>query len=116
VSLQFDVSLSPSATYPDKAVHCEWLTQLEVAHSHVSDPLAVATFLADMFPNLTLHHEYYTPTDTGDFEDELDEDEQSPEYIEMAKRWKDVDQILNARRQQSSRSLTNRNVRMQSLI
>ena len=118
VSLQFDVSLPPTAIYPDEAIRCEWLTQLEVACSHVSNPLAVATFLADVFPNLTLYHDYYirtTPLGTSDFE-ELSEDERSPEYIEMAKRWEDVVQILDARRQELPQSLTNRNVRMQSLI
>jgi hypothetical protein len=123
VGLQFDVSLPPTAIYPDKAIRCEWLTQLDVARSHVTNPLAVATFLTNVFPNLTLiDHEYYirsTPPGTSmgsDFEDELSEDERSPEYIDMAKRWKDVVQILNARRQELSQSPTNCNVRMQPLI
>jgi hypothetical protein len=125
VGLQFDVSLppGPTAIYPDKAIRCEWLTKLDVARSQVTNPLAVATFLTDVFPNLTIiDHEYYirsTPPGTSirsDFEDELDEEERSPEYIEMAKRWKDVVQILNARRQELSQSPTNCNVRMQPLI
>ena len=115
MSLQFDASLPPTAIYPDEAIRCEWLTELEVACSHVSNPLTVATFLADVFPNLTLYHDYYVRTTTSDFE-ELSEDEQSPEYIEMAKRWEDVVQILDARRQELLQSPTNRNVRMQSLI
>jgi hypothetical protein len=123
VGLQFDVSLPPTVIYPDKAIRCEWLTRLDVGRSHVTNPLAVATFLTDVFPNLTLiDHEYYirsTPPGTSirsDFEDGLSEDERSPEYIEMAKRCKDVVQILNARRQELSQSPTNCNVRMQPLI
>ena len=105
VSLQFDVSLPPTAIYPDEAIRCEWLTQLEVACSRVSNPLAIATFLADVFPNLTLCHDHYL------LSAEHSEDER-PEYIEMAKRWDDIIQILDARRQ----SLTDHNVCVQSLI
>jgi len=42
--------------------------------------------------------------------------QKTPEYIEMAARWKDVDQILEARRKELSRSLMNPNVRIQSLV
>jgi len=124
VSLQFDVSLPLTMTiamHPDKIVPYGSLTELDVSRSHVSDPLAVATFLAHVFPNLTLHHGYYIqttppPSIWDDFEDELSEDERNPEYMEMAKHWNDVVQIFNARRQELSQSLTNHNVRMQYLI
>ena len=111
VSLQFDVSLPATTMYPDKGIRCESLTRLFVSHSHVSDPLTVATFLADVFPNLFLHHNYLIRTGTV-----LDDYEHGPEYIEMAVRWKDVDQMLEARRQELSQSLTNHNVRMQSRL
>jgi hypothetical protein len=64
VSLQFDVSLPATTMYPDKGIRCESLTRLDVSYSHVSDPLAVATFLADVFPNLKLHHSYSIRTRT----------------------------------------------------
>jgi len=122
-TLSFRIVALTIAMHPDKIVPYGSLTELDVSRSHVSDPLAVATFLTDVFPNLTLiDHEYYirsTPPGTSirsDFEDGLSEDERSPEYIEMAKRWKDVVQILNARRQELSQSPTNCNVRMQPLI
>jgi hypothetical protein len=120
VSLQFDVSLPATVMYPDKGIRCESLTQLYVFHSHVSGPLAVATFLAGVFPNLKLHH-YFIRTRTpgprtiGDFDD-LSDGEKSSEYIEMAARWKDVVQMLEARRQELSQSLTNPNVRISSTI
>jgi hypothetical protein len=121
VSLQFDLSLPPTAMDPDQRIRCETLTQLSVSHSHVSDPLGVATFLAGVFPNLRLHHNYFIRTTTPrpgtislDFEDALREYEQSPEFIEMAKRWKDVDQMLTARRLELSQPPTNTDVRMQS--
>jgi len=41
VSLQFDVSLAATVTYPDEGICCESLTELTVFHSHVSDPLVV---------------------------------------------------------------------------
>jgi hypothetical protein len=96
VSLQFDVSLPATTMYPDKGIRCESLTRLDVSHSHVSDPLAVATFLADVYPNLKLRHSCFIRT--GPRED-LSDDEQSPEYIEMATHWKDVVQMLEARRE-----------------
>jgi hypothetical protein len=118
VSLQFDVSLP--AMYPDKGIRCESLTQLFVSHSYVSDPLAVATFLADVFPNLKLDHSYLIRTRTGPrtmWDSEVLHDYQkTPECIEMAARWKDVNQMLEARRKELSRSLMNPNVRIQSLI
>jgi hypothetical protein len=121
VSLQFDLSLPATAMDPDQRIRCESLTQLSVSHSHVSDPLAVATFLANVFPNLRLHHNYFIRTTTlgprtlwSDFEDPLREYEQSPEFIEMAKRWKDVNQMLTARRLELSQSPTNTDVRIQS--
>ena len=121
VRLQFDVSLPTTAMHPDGGIRCESLTQLEVSHSHVSDPLVVATFLADVFPNLRLHHSYIIRTKTPgprkwfDLEDSLSEDGQSPEYVEMAKRWKEVVETLKMR-QELSQSPTNPNVRMPSLI
>jgi hypothetical protein len=79
-------------------------------------------FLADVFPNLKLCHDYFVRTRTPgpktiweDFDD-LSDDEKSPEYIEMAARWKDVVQMLEARRQELSQSLTNPNVRISSAI
>jgi hypothetical protein len=114
VSLQFDVSLPATAMYPDKGIPSESLTQLFVSHSYVSDPLAVATFLADIFPNLKLDHRYLIKTRTGprtmwDYE-VLHDYQKSPEFIEMAARWKDVDQMLEARRKELSQSLMNPNV------
>ena len=101
VSLQFSVSLPETMMYPDKGIRCESLTRLFVSRSHVSDPRAVATFLADVFPNLKFHHDYVIRTRTGPrtmWDSEvLRDDEKSPEYIEMAARWKDVDQMLEAR-------------------
>jgi hypothetical protein len=81
-------------------------------------PLAIATFLADVFPNLKLHHSYsiWTRTDWDRFDPPLSEDEQDPEYIKMAKHWTDIVQMLEARRQELSQSLTNPNVRMESLV
>ena len=114
VSLQFDVSLPATAMYPDKGIPSESLTQLFVSHSYVSDPLAVATFLADIFPNLKLDHRYLIKTRTGprtmwDYE-VLHDYQKSPEFIEMAARWKDVDQMLEARRKELSQSIMNPNV------
>jgi hypothetical protein len=97
VHLQFDVSLPATTMCPDKGIRCESLTRLFVSHSHVSDPLAVATFLADVFPNLILYHNYLIMTRTV-----LHDYEKSSEYTEMAMRWKDVDQMLEARRQELS--------------
>jgi hypothetical protein len=59
VSLQFDVSLPATVIYPDKGIRCESLTTLNISRSHVSDPLAVVTFLADVFPNLKLPWLFY---------------------------------------------------------
>jgi hypothetical protein len=105
VSLQFNVSLPATVIYPDKGICWESLTTLDVSRPHVSDPLAVVTFLADVFPNLKLYHGYFIRTRTlcpmtiwEDFDD-LSGDEKSPEYIEMAVRWKDVIQMPEARRQ-----------------
>jgi hypothetical protein len=97
VSLQFDVSLPATTIYPDKGIRCESLTRLDISHSPVSDPLAVATFLADVYPNLKLRHDCFIRTGPrGD----LSDDGQSPEYIEMATHWKDVVQMLEARREE----------------
>jgi hypothetical protein len=106
VGLQFDVSLPATVMYPDKGIHYESLIELHVCRSHVSDPLALATFLAKVFPNLKLYHYFmgWSP------------DEKSPEYIEMGARWNDVVQMLEARRQELSQSLTNPNVRISSTI
>jgi len=49
-----------------------------------------------------------------DSEDPLREYEQSLEFMEMVKRWKDVDQMLTARRLELSQSPMNTGVRMQS--
>jgi hypothetical protein len=109
--------------YPDQRIRCESLAELYVSRSHVFDPLAVGTFLVDVFPNLRLHHRYFSRTTPWgpslrklwDFDDEFSEDEQSPKYIEMAQRWKDVDKCLyKKRRLELSQSPTNTNVRMQS--
>lgn len=114
VDLQFDISLPSTAMYPDKETRCESLTQLFVSQSHVSDPVAVATFLGDVFPNLRLCHHYFVRTSML-FEDP--KDEQSPDsFMEMAKRWKIVDEMLKERRQELPQSLMNPNVRMQSSI
>ena len=121
VSLQFDLSLPATTMDPDQRIHCESLTQLSVSYSHVFDPLAVATFLANVFPNLRLHHNYFIRTTTlgprmlwSDLEDPLREYEQSPEFIEMAKCWKDVDQMLTVRRLEMSQLPTNTDVCIQS--
>jgi hypothetical protein len=97
--------------YPDKGIRCESLTRLFISHSHVSDPLTVTTFLADVFPNLFLHHNYLIRTGMV-----LDDYEHGPEYIEMVACWMDVDQMLEVRRQELSQSLTNPNVHMQSCL
>ena len=108
ISLQFDVSLPATVTYPDKGIRCESLTELTVFHSHVSDPLVVATFLARVFPNLEVYHGYFIRTRTPgprtimDNLYDLGNEENSPEYIEMAARWKDVIQMLETRRQELS--------------
>ncbi|KIM80377.1 hypothetical protein PILCRDRAFT_9571 [Piloderma croceum F 1598] len=122
VSLQFDVSLPATMIYPDKGIRCESLTTLDVSRSHVSDPLAVVTFLADVFPNLKLCHSYFIrtrapgPRTIWEEFDNLSDDEKSPEYIEMAARWKDVVQKLEARKQELSQSLMSSNVRISSTI
>ena len=115
VDLQFDVSLPSTTMYPDKGFRCESLTRLYVSQSHISDPVAVATFLGDAFPNLRLDHSYFIRTETLPGMPYLKE-ERSPEFIEMAKRWKDVIEMLEARRQELSQSPTNPNVCMESFI
>jgi hypothetical protein len=121
VSLQFNLSLPATAMDPDQRIRCESLTQLSVSHSHVFDPLAVTTFLANVFRNLRLHHDYFIRTTSlsprtswSDFEDPLREYEQSPEFTEMAKRWKDVNQMLTVRRLEMLQSPMNTDVRIQS--
>jgi hypothetical protein len=120
VSLQFNLSLPTTAMDLDQRIHCESLTQLYVFHSHVSDPRALTNFLANVFPNLRLHHNYAIRTTPRrrtmwlDSEDPLREYEQSLEFVEMVKRWKDVDQMLTARRLELSQSPMNTDVRMQS--
>jgi len=118
VNLQFNVSLPLTMMYPDQRIRCESLAELYVSRSHVFDPLAVGTFLVDVFPNLRLHHRYFSRTTPWgpslrklwDFDDEFSEDEQSPKYIEMAQRWKDVDKCLyKKRRLELSQSPTNTN-------
>jgi hypothetical protein len=99
VSLQFDVSLPATTMYPDKGIRCESLTRLNISNSHVSDPLAVVTFLADVYPNLKLRHSCFIRTGPREY---FSDDEQSPEYIEMATHWKDVVQMLEARGQELS--------------
>ncbi|KIM73273.1 hypothetical protein PILCRDRAFT_15370 [Piloderma croceum F 1598] len=122
VSLQFDASLPATAMYPDKGICCESLTHLDVCHSHVTDPPAVATFLADIFPNLKLDHNFFirtrspSPRTAWDYFDDSLSDDDSPEYINMAEHWTDVVQMLEARKQELSQPPTNPNVRMQSLI
>ncbi|KIM74521.1 hypothetical protein PILCRDRAFT_14411 [Piloderma croceum F 1598] len=120
VSLQFDVSLPATAMYLDKGIRCESLTQLFVSHSYVSDPLAVATFLANVFPNLKLNHSYLIRTRMGPRtvwnSEVLHNYQKNQEYIEMVARWKDVDQMIEARKKELSRSLMNPNVHIQSLV
>jgi len=73
-------------------------------HSHVSILLRLATFLANVFPNLdytiiiSLERLRVARTMSSNSEDPLREYEQGPEFVEMVKRWKDVDQMLTARR------------------
>jgi len=115
VSLQFNVSTPATAMHPDKGISCESLTQLDVSCSHVSDPLTVTTFLADVFPKLKLHYGYFIrPTLPGprtslDFGYSLSKDKQSLEFIAMG----NVVDMLKAMRQEWSQSLTNPNVHIQ---
>ena len=115
VSLQFDVSHPPAA---HSALRYESLTRLAVSCSHVSDPRSVGIFLANVFPNLRIDHNYTirstTPTTTHgqglwtDFDDSLSDDEQTPEYMEIAMRWRDLIETITTR-QELSQSQTNLN-------
>jgi hypothetical protein len=108
--------------FPYNKSICKSLIEFDVSRSHVSDPLAVVTFLANVFPNLKLCHEYFIRMRTlgpktiwEDFNN-LSDNKKSPEYIEMAAHWKDVVQMLEARRQELSQSLMNPNVCISSAI
>ena len=90
VSLGFDLSLPMAPTHP--GVRNESLTYLYVDSSPITDPLAVATFFSDVFPKLELHHGWHS---SGWGED-------SPEFIEMCKRWGEVDRLLEIRKQERS--------------
>jgi len=66
-------------------------------------------------PMYFTHHDYFVRTTPpgprmwAGFEDFINEDEQSPEFEVMAERWKDVVQMLKARRQEFSQSPANLN-------
>jgi hypothetical protein len=94
VSLSFNVSLpTPSAQF-GYGIRYESLTRLDVDHSHIKDPPAVATLLSDVFPNLTLDHGW-KPSEAS-WDDS--EDESEPEFIAMCQSWAEVDRLLEIRK------------------
>lgn len=98
VNIGFDVSLPINPTDPEQqkmarsGICNESMTRLWVARSHVTDPPAVAAFVSDVFPNAKLNHDWHI----SDYSDASDDDE-DPFFIEMCKRWEEVDNLLAER-------------------
>jgi hypothetical protein len=92
MSLGFDLSLPVISTHP--GVRNESLTYLCVDRSPITDPLAVATFLSDVFPKLELRHGWRS-SGWGD---------DNPEVIEMCKRWEEVNRLLEIGKQERSQA------------
>jgi hypothetical protein len=99
VTLGFDVSLPTDLMGPGKrpgaGIRNESMTCLWVDHSRVTNPPAVAAFLSDVFPNLTLDHGWHLPGELGW---DSSDDEDDPNLIEMCKRWKELDDLLAMKR------------------
>jgi hypothetical protein len=95
MSLRFDLSFPMTSIRPHNGIRNESLTTLSVDRSPITDPLAVVTHLFDVFPNLTLYHAWYLDSASN-----LDEGD--PEFIEMCKRWGEVDRLLEIRKQERS--------------
>ena len=99
VNCQFDVSLPTTSVDPASGIRNESLTGLYVHRSRIIDPVAVATLLSDVFPNLRLDHDWHFREGLGRYDSD-DDEEDDPEFIEMCKRWKAVDQMLEMRKQE----------------
>jgi hypothetical protein len=95
MSLRFDLSSTMTSIHPHNGIRNESLTYLSVDRSPITDPLAVVTHLFDVFPNLTLYHAWHSASASN-----LDEGD--PEFIEMCKRWAEVDRLLEIRKQERS--------------
>jgi hypothetical protein len=95
VSHEFDVSLPTTWDHPGNGIRNESLTYLNVDRSRITDPLAVAALLSDVFPNLKLKHRWHfsgAPGSDGD----------DPAFVEMCKCWEQVDKHLEIRKQEGS--------------
>jgi hypothetical protein len=99
VTLEFDVSLPINlmdpGEKPSAGICNESMTRLSVHRSRITDPPAVATFLSDVFPSLRLHHDWHLREELNwDSSSIPSEDDDDPDFIEMCKRWKEVDNLL----------------------
>jgi len=97
VSYQFDASLPTTSMHSGDGIRNESLTRLCVGYSHITDPPAVAALLSDVFPNMRLDLR------SGALDRDIDsDDEDDTESAENYKHWKEVDQMLEIRKQQRS--------------
>jgi hypothetical protein len=93
VRCQFDMSLPTDSMHPGNGIRIESLTHLCIGRSHITDPLAVAALLSDVFPNLAVFH-------YGGSE-------------EMGNLWAVVDKLLEMKRQERSLApIRNQDVRI----
>jgi hypothetical protein len=97
VSHEFDVSLPTTWIHPGNGIRNESSTFLHVGRSRITDPVAVVAVLSDVFPNLRLSHRWH-PREAPTWD--VTEDVNDPVFIEMSKRWEQVDKLLEIRQQE----------------
>ena len=97
VYYEFDVSVPTNPMYsgerPGTGIRNESEISLCVGRSSITNPPAVTAWLCNVVPNLRLGHSWHL---TGHWD--TSDDKEDPEFIEMCKRWAEVDKLCHRKR------------------
>jgi len=83
-----------SGERPGTGICNESEISLYIGRSSITNPLEVTAWLCNVVPNLRLDHSWHL---TGHWD--TSDDEEDPEFIEMCKRWAEVDKLFAATKQ-----------------